>query len=72
MKKNKLTGVELIAAERQRQINKEGFGPGHDSNHTGKELVYAAIAYAAPIPLFKVINISDGMAAEIDRLQRIK
>lgn len=40
------TGAELIAAERQRQIEKEGYTPEHDDDHTDTELVRAAICYA--------------------------
>ena len=39
------TGVELIRAERQRQIDVEGFGAGHDDEHPSGELACAADAY---------------------------
>lgn len=39
------TGIELIAEERQRQIDVEGYNEQHDSQHLTSELVYAAIAY---------------------------
>jgi len=39
-------GIELIANERQRQIDKEGFTDKHDKQHDGRELVMAAVAYA--------------------------
>lgn len=39
------TGVELIAAERHRQIEKEGWTPEHDDVHTKGELVRAAVCY---------------------------
>lgn len=39
-------GIERIAAERQRQINEEGFSPEHDSEHVVGELEGAAAAYA--------------------------
>lgn len=41
------TGVELIAAERQRQIEVEGWTPEHDSNHVIGEMIGASITYAA-------------------------
>jgi hypothetical protein len=41
-----MTGAELIAAERQRQIKKEGYSAGHDDSHTERELVDAAVCYA--------------------------
>lgn len=40
------TGSELIEAERQRQIEVEGWTPDHDDEHTGGELSQAAAAYA--------------------------
>lgn len=40
------TGAFLIAAERQRQITREGWTPEHDDSHDGGELVAAAVAYA--------------------------
>ncbi len=41
------TGTELIAAERQRQINKEGYTFAHDDEHDGGEMADAAACYAA-------------------------
>ena len=39
--------IELIAAERERQINEEGWTPEHDlKNHSTGELAVAAAAYA--------------------------
>lgn len=45
---NPMTGTELIAAERQRQINAEGWTPEHDAEHDGGELVDAAACYLVP------------------------
>lgn len=39
------TGIELIAEERQRQIDVEGYSEQHDSQHKTSEFIYAAIAY---------------------------
>lgn len=39
-------GVRLIAAERQRQISKEGYSTAHDDDHVHGELARAAAAYA--------------------------
>lgn len=41
-----MSGIERIAAERQRQIDEEGWTPLHDDDHVGDELVRAGIAYA--------------------------
>jgi hypothetical protein len=40
-----LTGIERIAAERQRQINVEGWTSEHDDEHDLGELVMAAMCY---------------------------
>ena len=42
---NMKKGIELIAEERQRQIDVEGYSAQHDSQHNASELIYAAIAY---------------------------
>lgn len=45
---NMKTGVELIAEERQRQIEVEGWTKEHDAQHKDCELAKAAICYADP------------------------
>lgn len=40
------TGIELIAAERERQVSKEGWTPEHDDQHTDGSLAVAAACYA--------------------------
>ena len=42
------TGIELIAEERQRQIEVEGWTKEHDVQHKDCELAKAAICYADP------------------------
>lgn len=42
------TGAELIAAERQRQIDAEGWSPEHDDTHENGELALAGACYAIP------------------------
>lgn len=41
-----VSGAELIAAERQRQVDVEGWTPEHDAEHGRGELIEAAISYA--------------------------
>jgi hypothetical protein len=41
-----VTGVELIAAERQRQMEAEGWTPEHDDVHDLGEMAAAAVSYA--------------------------
>lgn len=43
-----LTGAELIAEERQRQIDAEGYSASYDSNHSAQQLAMAAACYATP------------------------
>ena len=43
-----MSGTDLIAAERQRQIDVEGWTPEHDAKHTGDDLAAAAACYALP------------------------
>lgn len=42
------TGIELIAEERQRQIEKEGWTAEHDAEHKEGEMAIAAACYAYP------------------------
>ncbi|TPE44955.1 hypothetical protein [Pontibacter mangrovi] len=102
-------GVELIAAERQRQIEQEGWTPEHDAEHDSEELVHAAKCYASAAiantyskrnvtyagyrpgekapnqwpwqgswwkpsadPIRNLVKAGALIAAEIDRLNRIK
>lgn len=41
-----MTGIELIAAERERQVTEEGWTAEHDDQHGCGEMVEAAVAYA--------------------------
>lgn len=41
-------GIELIAVERQRQSEKEGWTASHDKQHVHGELAMAAACYAMP------------------------
>ena len=43
-----MNGADLIAAERNRQIEREGWTPEHDDAHGNSELALAAVAYAMP------------------------
>ena len=45
------TGIELIAEERQRQIEVEGWTKEHDAEHTNDSLALAAVCYAMPSEL---------------------
>ena len=41
-----MNGIQLIAAERERQLTFEGYQPDHDDKHTRGELAAAAHGYA--------------------------
>lgn len=49
-----MSGIELIAAERARQLSEEGWTVEHDDEHNGGELVRAAVAYADCNPVMKL------------------
>lgn len=96
------TGIELIAQERDRQIETEGYTLEHDDAHDKGELAEAALAYTSATVAAVVPNLNAELppppfwpfakkawkpsadkvrclvkagaliAAEIDRLQRIK
>ena len=48
-------GAKRIAAERQRQIEQEGFCPLHDDSHGDEALAWAAACYAAPLPIYAAV-----------------
>lgn len=43
-----MNAIEMIQAERQRQIHEEGFTPRHDADLESGELAAAAACYATP------------------------
>lgn len=52
-----MTGVELIAVERQRQIAVEGWTPEHDDTHAQHEMALAAFCYLGHIAVTDALNI---------------
>lgn len=46
------TGIELIAKERQEQIDKHGFCKNHDTIHEEQDLSYNAAILASPVILY--------------------
>jgi hypothetical protein len=46
-----MSGIEMIALERARQIESEGYTAAHDDAHSGGELAMAACAYASPLDI---------------------
>lgn len=47
-----MSAIDDIAAERQRQIEAEGWTPEHDDEHRAGALATAAACYAAPETVF--------------------
>lgn len=57
-----MSGIEKIAAERQRQIEKEGWTAEHDDEHVNGELAMAAVCYAAPRLVYEKSQYSNGVS----------
>lgn len=53
-----MNGIELIAKERQRQIEVEGFSENSDTKYVNEEIAFAAACYAAPTA-FKLYRLKD-------------
>lgn len=60
MDKNKISGAELIALERQRQVSVEGWTPEHDDEHEDGDLAVAAACYATPVLLYEKKEWANG------------
>lgn len=56
-----MNGIELITAERERQITKEGWTAEHDDEHEVGELALVAALYATPILLYNVNVYEDSI-----------
>lgn len=54
------TGIELIAEERKRQIEIEGWTAEHDKIHSQGEIAHAAACYALPDHLHP-LSVESGM-----------
>jgi len=57
------TAIDLIAQERERQLNVEGWTLEHDQEHENDELSWAAVCYATPqgrrSPATRFVNMYD-------------
>lgn len=60
--KEMMNGIELIAAERERQIKEEGWTPEHDDEHSDGSLALAAVCYATPVQLYRQEEYRTGPA----------
>lgn len=63
------TGIELIADERNRQIESEGFDSKHDENNSTADLISAAIAY---LESAKIASICGEEFSEDSRISAMK
>lgn len=54
-------GLRRIATERLRQVEDEGWTPGHDAGHTKGELAMVACCYAAPEPVYTMERAERGV-----------
>ena len=57
-----LTGLDLISAERDRQVEEEQWTPDHDDKHWDGSLARAAACYASPIKIFCRRESPDGVS----------
>lgn len=55
-----MNGAELIAKERQRQIDEEGWTAEHDDEHSNDEIALAATCYAAPEKIYRMVRMISG------------
>jgi hypothetical protein len=60
------TGIELIAAERQRQIAAEGYDAAHDDLHEQGELIEAARCYAYAAQVAEWHELADWFGLDAD------
>ena len=62
MSKCIVSGVDLISAERARQVSEEGWTPEHDDEHGSGELAMAACCYASPGRIFVRHDFARGVS----------
>lgn len=60
------TGIEMIAAERERQISRENWTSEHDDEHKDGELAIAAACYASPQTFYKMIWKNTSVISFVD------
>jgi hypothetical protein len=56
MSTDKKSGIELIAEERQRQIEVKGWTEAHDAGHRKDELAILAMLYACPVKFRTILS----------------
>ena len=63
------TGVDLIAIERQRQIDVEGWTPEHDDEHTHCELIDASLCHAG-VAGSQLLDADGGEEAKVEMMKQ--
>lgn len=61
MSKDKKSGIELIAIERMRQIEIEGWTADHDANHDTGQLAMAAVCYASQEKIYVMRHFANNI-----------
>ena len=62
------SGIELIAEERQRQTEKEGYDKEHDNQHDGGELAIAACMLASPYLTYYKCDYANSFSFEVNAI----
>lgn len=57
-------GAKLIAKERRRQIEEEGWTAEHDAEHGPGDLALAAVCYASPVKIYTRSQYARGFQME--------
>jgi hypothetical protein len=66
-----MNGIERIAAERKRQIEKEGFMAEHDNQWTERELALAAVCYTFWYALEPDMNDEEERSGLLGRINKL-
>lgn len=63
------SGIDLISAERVRQIQQHGWTPEHDASHERGQMLSAAIAYATATQRLSLTGM--GAGTDLDFVRRM-
>lgn len=61
-----MKSIDLISAERRRQVTEEGYDAEHDDTHEDGQLAIAAACYAAPLRIYTKNKTSSGSFVFMD------
>lgn len=54
--------MQAVIAERWRQEDTEGWDAAHDDQHTDRSMALVAALYAAPEPLYRIVQTANGVS----------